>query len=805
MIKRGKTIKAPPVFISLLISMLSLFSTIAPARAQTNSDPIGEGIQLIQQGQLRAAKAQLATARPPYQGEALFLSARIAEFEHNWAQAMSDYRAYLSQNPFSVHRLEARAAFALLRVYKDDPLLGDYVNLLQLRDKNAVSQMQQFSARLYASKPNQPLAIRGQLLTAHSLLELNQQPKQALTLYRSIAKATIDMEADWHIQALFGAMFSALRNNQIGIALELSTQLQAKLDSNWGNRNSLLARSWQQRLDAMRFMFELQKKKLEPSKLPFLWGIGARLLLDQPVGSGKNFSPIWNTLSAHDLEVRSVTLWITQNNDWHWIRADLLRGAHANGYIPMINYWFFGDQINPEYVQANRERYLDEVKTKLIPLLRELPQAYLVLEPEFNKHGIENWEGWDPLMLEVIALIRQQAPQIKIGLGLGDWDQPGSEPSFNSAQQSIEASDFVASMLMLSSYTERAHTAPDWSPWVRALRLGERLQKRFNKPWMLAYLSIASQPDWEVQQANELQKLKFYLPMLQTLDLFALNWFSLTDEPEQQGWFSDAEKSFGLLDAHYHPKQALATYIQLTTPHATALRPPDVTLFSVADITDTAFTAMQIKAEFTHWSRWEIMISHEDNIWVSRGAGDALSLDWYGQMLPLWASSGPLAVILKLDGYVVKEIETSWKGLQDARVNINEAIKLDTWHTWQYPLVNQIDAAQFGQPKSGAIEIVTSGITPDQLDSLYIGVIDSHGYYQTLSAAGYAYSNDTTTAIYLPLSDLRQNWVKYENGTPRWRNTSTGDIAVVLQNNSPFSLSFRVDSLQLLAKQYSAP
>ena len=64
-----------------------------------------------------------------------------------------------------------------------------------------------------------------------------------------------------------------------------------------------------------------------------------------------------------------------------WLRSDLLRGAHQHGYVPMINYWFFGDQISPSYVQANRQRYLDEVKNKLIPLLRDLPQAYLILEP----------------------------------------------------------------------------------------------------------------------------------------------------------------------------------------------------------------------------------------------------------------------------------------------------------------------------------------------------------------------------------------------------------------------------------------
>ena len=144
--------KRPSLPFAILISML-IVSYASPLSATVNTDPIGIGIQFIQQGQLSHAKTQLATQTPPYQGEALFLAARIAEFEHRWNDAMSLYRRYLAQDPFSVHRLEARAAFALLRAYRNDPLLGDYLTLIQLRDKNALSEMQQASLRLSTRSP----------------------------------------------------------------------------------------------------------------------------------------------------------------------------------------------------------------------------------------------------------------------------------------------------------------------------------------------------------------------------------------------------------------------------------------------------------------------------------------------------------------------------------------------------------------------------------------------------------------------------------------------------------------------------
>ncbi|MGF1734076.1 tetratricopeptide repeat protein [Photobacterium satsumensis] len=792
------------VLFSLFLTAIFMSGFPVSSHAQTTHDMIGEGIQLIQSGKLTAAKAQLSRADLPHKGEAIFLAARIAEYERKWTQAMALYRQYLSEDPFSVHRLEARAAFALLRAYRSDPLLADFLYLIQLRDQNAVETMQQASSRLYASHPTQPLAIRGQILMAHTLLEHAQQPYKALDLYLKVADATASMEADWYIQATFGAVFSALRTSQNTMARDLFNQLQVKLDSSWANRNSLLARSWQQRLNAMAFMLNLQPEDTGFSGTPFLWGIGARLLLDNPVGSGQNFTPIWETLSKQGLPVRSVTLWITQNSDWHWLRKDLLRGAHANGYIPMINYWFFGDKISPDYVQANRKRYLDEVKNKLIPLLQDLPQAYLILEPEFNKQGIESWDGWDPLMLEVIALIRQGAPQVKIGLGLGDWDQPGSTPSYASAQKSIETSDFVASMLMLSSYTERVHSAPDWSAWVRALRLGERLQQRFNKPWMLAYLSIASQPNWEAQQANELQKLNDYLPMLQKLGLFALNWFSLTDEPQQQGWFADAEQSFGLLSANYQPKASLEIYKQLVDKHSHNDLTPELLKYNVTKAPTPVITPLKINAEFSHWAMWELTIAQGDNLWEATGIGDSMDLNWHGQMLPNWANSGPISVTLKLNGQIVQQSVAPWDGTLSNPSIINESLTLSTWQTWQKEPRQNLKPSLLGHQGSGSIEIVISGASPKQLSALHVGLIDSEGFSQTLSSSGYIYSqrdkasNNDIVAINIPLNDFQYSWVKYEDGIPEWREHPIGKLAIVLQNSGPSPIPFEVRTLHCL-------
>lgn len=783
------------LLIAPFLSLVFCFSTLmlfVSNKGYAMSDKVGEGIQLIQKGQLHAARARLMQLPQPHEGEALFLAARIAEHQHQWSQALQLYRQYLSQQPFSVHALEARASFALIRTYQNDPLLKEFLYLVQLRDRYALDEMQAVSAKIYHQYPKQKLAIRGQLLVAYCLLEAKQDAQGALHIYKNIAQATRNMKADWYIQALFGAMFAAIRMSNLPDARHYYQQIENQLNSQWGSQNSLLARSWQQRLNAMQFLITDKAKPSIPNT-PLLWGVGARLLLDSPSGSNQNYRPIWQHLAEQQMELNSVTLWITKDSDWRWLRSDLLQGAHSHGYVPMINYWYFGDKISPQYVTQHRDQYLSEVKNKLIPLIQDLPAAYLILEPEFNKQGIESWDGWDPLMLEVIALIRQHAPQIKVGLGLGDWDQPGSEPSYISAEKAIEASDFVASMLMLSSYTERAHADPDWSAWIRVLRLGDRLKRRFNKPWMLAYLSIASEPNWQSQQANELDKLHFYLPLLRQQGLFALNWFSLTDEPNQQGWFADAEQSFGLLDAHYQKKPAFSTFDHLVSLDSAATSDAQLLVFKSTPVGNH----LQFSATLSHWSPWKVTLRQGDKIWQKQGTGENFSFLWHGQMLPNWCTNEIVKVDIEISGVIRKQQIIHCVATQINIEKLNQDVSLNQWQTWLLLPKEPIHQSFLGKGSEHFIELILNGIDTKQLSSLRIGLKDAQGFSQTLYTDGYAYTKNEQIAIHLPLSEFRYPWVRFINGQPIWRSHPSRNLAIVIENTAKTPLRFKVLALNM--------
>ena len=76
------------------------------------------------------------------------------------------------------------------------------------------------------------------------------------------------------------------------------------------------------------------------------------------------------------------------------------------GYTPVIAFWYFGDAISPEFVKNNKEAYWQTIQQQLIPLIRDLPEVVILLEPEFNKNGITKWNGWDAVASRAIALNR---------------------------------------------------------------------------------------------------------------------------------------------------------------------------------------------------------------------------------------------------------------------------------------------------------------------------------------------------------------------------------------------------------------
>ncbi|MFI3245723.1 MAG: hypothetical protein R3Y10_04435 [Ferrimonas sp.] len=715
-------------------------------------------MQAVYRAQATEAELQYIRQYPQLQDDWLFLAALVAGDDGHFEQAYSLLQQYLQLGRDNVYRLRARAAFNALRQYRQQAGFAEYWQILRLRDRHDTKQLQWHSQRFREQNYHPRLIAKVSLLQAHSLLEMANQPDRALVLYQTLAQ-TLTLVTDRYTASL-GEIYCLHRMGQLRAAQQRLTQLQQQVEEGMLSNHSLLTRAWTLRLEATATLLTQPSNNIYPAP-PLLWGIGPRLDLDNPVGSGQDYRPLWAQPPLADITAQTATLWITRHSDWRWLHSALLRMSSQEGYTPMISLWYFGDEISPEFVKQQWPAYLKMIHQQLIPLLSQVPTAYLLLEPEFNKNGIERWPEWDQRMLEVIALIRAKLPHVQLGLVLGDWDPTGTR-SFNSARESIQASDFIGTMLMVANYTESAHTDPDWSPWIRTLRLGQQLQQQFNKPWMIAYVAIASEPSWQQRQQIELAKLSHYLTQMRQYGLFALNWFSVVDEPNQTGWFADAETSFGLFDQQYQPKPVFQQWQQLAnaTPNAGQLLAWDVL---------SNENEARIEAQFSHWSSWQLTIWHQKKLlWHQQGVGEQLHVVWANYT----RFQGDLIVQLQAN----EQIYWQPLSLENALPMRAQREGSRSWlQQWQPIKLLLLADYQF----------IRIRLDPNQLldDHWYVGQIDQRGAMRMVRAQAYAYQTEQGINIEFPLTALPTQWRKYEsNGSPIWLDDSFGDIQLAMMH-----------------------
>jgi len=106
------------------------------------------------------------------------------------------------------------------------------------------------------------------------------------------------------------------------------------------------------------------------------------------------------------------------NQKWGWngIEQDLLEAKSA-GAVPVVQWWYWGDDISPSCVengctdryqgvpkdQATWTRLSNELADLIVRVGGADSPALVVIETEFNKNGIENYEPFDGYLAHVVA------------------------------------------------------------------------------------------------------------------------------------------------------------------------------------------------------------------------------------------------------------------------------------------------------------------------------------------------------------------------------------------------------------------
>jgi len=178
--------------------------------------------------------------------------------------------------------------------------------------------------------------------------------------------------------------------------------------------------------------------------------------------------------------------------------------ADAEGTIPVIHWYYWGDGITPACVDnyngpspdpdkcptKTREKW-NQGATALADLVYSMLQgrpAVITLELEFHKEGLGAYEPLDGYLETQANLLKR--PGIKVALGWGEWASDTTYAAYDRAQN---ASDYAGTQILFSC--RRQSLTSIRNATGRVIENANKLEARYGKP-VFVY-------DWAVSSFSE--------------------------------------------------------------------------------------------------------------------------------------------------------------------------------------------------------------------------------------------------------------------------------------------------------------
>jgi hypothetical protein len=274
--------------------------------------------------------------------------------------------------------------------------------------------------------------------------------------------------------------------------------------------------------------------------------------------------------SGQGLGVSYGAFWVgpwTEKSGWAGPDAQL-KEARARNVVPVVNWWYWGDDISPKAVEdgvEDRYHHVHKDRASWTRMSEELAghisktmggrEAIVVLETEFNKNGVEKYAPFDTYLAEQIRIFHSH-PGIKVVLGFGNW----ARESWGNFPQAIAQSDLLGIQLLQSSVRDAASYDSAPEALVSAARY---IQSHFHKPSLIVDLGLSSYgAHYEESQAAVTAALFQRLPELKVAGVQGLIWRAVADDPrvDTANYHGEAERHWGLLRADGSAKPAFAAF-----------------------------------------------------------------------------------------------------------------------------------------------------------------------------------------------------------------------------------------------------
>ena len=280
-----------------------------------------------------------------------------------------------------------------------------------------------------------------------------------------------------------------------------------------------------------------------------VWLSSVDLVLDENIGQNAtyntilNFNPdAFNKLHNSLKNSKYLVYWLPQGWSESWFNIDKIQDAMNHGYIPVFNYWWFGDELlNGLPNQESKDKYREDY-IKLSSFLNKLHGLkFLIMEPEFNKPSVldttASQKEFAQILAEAIDYIKSHSPHILFSLAMTDTGNRSENQHYQKCgydncalgdkyewglpdliyKTLLDKLDFISFQEMIAQFSRDPSNPGTWDNPIPISYsnsdigidlLAQRIQNfssflfnRYHKPVFLPYIAIAT-ATWQDSNNN---------------------------------------------------------------------------------------------------------------------------------------------------------------------------------------------------------------------------------------------------------------------------------------------------------------
>ncbi len=228
-----------------------------------------------------------------------------------------------------------------------------------------------------------------------------------------------------------------------------------------------------------------------------------------------------------------LVYWIVNGWQENWFDINKIQQAMNAGYIPVFNYWWFGDKLINGLPNTKEKAAYEKDNEKLANFLNKLKGTkFVIMEPEFNKKIIlsskSNQHKFASIISHAIDTIKARTNGVLFSLAMTDTGSRGENQIYSSCgykncalgdkyewgkpsiiyNDLLHKLDFISFQEMIGAFSRNPANPGDWNHphpiayndseiginklAIRISNFAKFLKNKYKKPVFLPYIAIAT-------------------------------------------------------------------------------------------------------------------------------------------------------------------------------------------------------------------------------------------------------------------------------------------------------------------------